>query len=644
MPGVRRVRSKHVRGLFIILSTVLFFPLSINAQLEAISDSIPVVEMDYVRIAKSATQLDSLILISPNKSIGDVLLENSNVQIRQNGGTGSTQSLLIRGFSSSQNQVNWNGLPINSLTLGMFDLAGSSIGAFDELSLITGSAGVEYGGGAIGGVVDLKNTATWNKGLELSVGGVVGSFNSNMDRYKLAYSSNKFSYALLFINEFSKNDYEYINTQVIGRPLETQVHGEFWNSNLVQEVYYRSGKNKLKSVTWLQGRKKNTPKFLSSTSPSRKSTADSSVRQIITYTRILKKSILDVSYGYSGNGFNYWDYNDSIFTDYYVSEHFGLFKYRFDYKGLNIKVKSRIEQQSVINTRYKGIPERLQSFNTIFLKYNVEPLFNIYSVVGAQTSSTPNSLIPINCTGYKYMNKKQNLTIKGSTSSHFLYPSFNDLFWDAGGNTDLKPEEGWNAEQSFKLHKNSKSLYIEFYYSKINNWIQWAPNGSFWQPQNIKRVSSYGTEMIGKYDFSVKKVDFKIKTGIAYTRTTVTESEIVNDPSIGNQAAYIPFVNGNSSVTVSWNQCVFRYQLLYRGKQFTTVDNNEQTALDAYYMNNLSAWRNTKFKSHSFLIKGEIQNLFDQVYSVDRNYAMPGRAFYLTLLLNFNLHAPRKGD
>ena len=86
------------------------------------------------------------------------------------------------------------------------------------------------------------------------------------------------------------------------KPKETQEHAQFWNSNLVQEIYYRKGKNKLKWVTWLQGRKKNIPKFLNANISSKRSTADSSFRQIISYTRILKSSIFDASYGYTGKG------------------------------------------------------------------------------------------------------------------------------------------------------------------------------------------------------------------------------------------------------------------------------------------------------------------------------------------------------
>ena len=182
-----------MRDLLIILGAIVTFPLGIYAQTKEITDSIPTVGIDYLDIAKSPTRLDSLILLSPDKSIGDVLLENTNVQIKQSGGRGAIQSLKIRGFSSSQNQVNWNGLPINNLTLGMFNLAGSSIGVFDELQLINGSSGVEYGAGAIGGVIDLKNKPSWNKGINISFGGSLGSFNSNMDRYKFSYSSNKFS-------------------------------------------------------------------------------------------------------------------------------------------------------------------------------------------------------------------------------------------------------------------------------------------------------------------------------------------------------------------------------------------------------------------------------------------------------------------
>ncbi len=643
MPGVRCVRDKRVRGVLTILGALVFFPLSIFAQLKSSVDTISVVEVDYVHSLKSSTSFDSLIPTSSLKSIGDLLLESSNVQIKQFGGKGSTQSIQIRGFSSSQNQVNWNGLPINSLTLGMFDLAGSSVGSFDKLQLINGSSSVEYGGGAIGGVLDLKNTAHWNKGLDLSFGGSVGSFNANMDRYKFAYSNNRFSYSLLYINEFVKNDYDFINTQVLGKPQETQEHGEFWNTNLVQEVYYRKGNNKVKWVSWLNGRKKNTPKFLNANEASRKSTADSSFRNVLNYTRIIKNSILDISYGYSGSGFNYWDYNDSIFSDYFVSEHFVLAGYKFKYKKFRFRIKSRLERQSVVNSRYVGTPIRTQNFNTAFVNYSLKKGLLLSGVVGTQTSTRDKSLIPIGSLGYKYITSKKIMTLKGNISNHFRYPTFNNLFWDTGGNLELKPEKGWNIEHSFKLEKKNHILKSEVYFSNVKDWIQWLPNGSFWVPLNVKAVRSYGADLNYKFNYRIKKVKLKLNSGIAYTKTTVTESIINNDPAIGNQVTYVPLINGNMSLAVEWEQFVLQYQTAYKGKQYTTVDNNERYALPAYFMNNISAWRLTKIKSYSFLVKGEIQNLLDAVYSVDQNYALPGRAFYLSILLNLNLHTPEKG-
>ena len=175
-----------------------------------------------------------------------------------------------------------------------------------------------------------------------------------------------------------------------------------------------------------------------------------------------------------------------------------------------------------------------------------------------------------------------------------------------------------NLKDHHLLLKNSvysKELFID--YSKINNWIQWSPNGSIWVPQNIKEVRSYGAEVNFKYHFKIKKIQLKLKTGIAYTRTTVINSDIDDDPAIGNQATYVPFVNANSSLFLVWKRFVFRYQALYKGKQFTSLDNKERSALASYYMNNLSIWRNSKIKSYSMSINGEKPYLDTNEYKLN---------------------------
>ena len=116
---------------------------------------------------KQTHDLDSALILNEEKTITEILQENSSIQIQDYGGKGAVQSLLIRGLTSSHTKVKWNGLQINSLTLGMFDFGGISGYGNNYLKLNKGANIENDGDGAIGGSVSFGSTIKYNKGFNL---------------------------------------------------------------------------------------------------------------------------------------------------------------------------------------------------------------------------------------------------------------------------------------------------------------------------------------------------------------------------------------------------------------------------------------------------------------------------------------------
>lgn len=86
-----------------------------------------------------------------------------------------------------------------------------------------------------------------------------------------------------------------------------------------------------------------------------------------------------------------------------------------------------------------------------------------------------------------------NLKIKATVSKNFRIPTFNDLYWIPGGNSELKPETSWNQDIGL-LYKTDTASRIDFYSeltafnSMVDDWIMWIPDGALWSPLNIRRV------------------------------------------------------------------------------------------------------------------------------------------------------------
>ncbi len=72
----------------------------------------------------------------------------------------------------------------------------------------------------------------------------------------------------------------------------------------------------------------------------------------------------------------------------------------------------------------------------------------------------------------------------------FKFPSFNDQYWEPGGNPDLKPEEtDVTTLQSNFDFKYFGSLHLQWQKKESHNLIQWMPVLSYWQPGNVQSAT-----------------------------------------------------------------------------------------------------------------------------------------------------------
>ena len=630
MSGVRCVRSKYVRYLYI---TILF---TLHLQLTAQFDDSLYLESVVVVVSeiKQTNVLDSSLILNEEKSITEILQENSSIQIQDYGGKGAVQSVLIRGLTSNHTKVKWNGLQINSLTLGMFDFGGISGFGNNYLKLSKGANIENDGDGAIGGSINFGSRVKYNKGFKTKYCLTAGSFGTYLLGVSSGVSKKKWVYNLSFSKEAVENNFNYENHKRIGRPTIMQSNSEFRSTNVMQQFGVRFKKFELSSLTWLNGKRKNIPMLLTESQSVKKYTADSSFRTVLIANSKIK--YVNIS-GLIGRDKQWFKYRNPglVFTYYVVTNDQTEISSKGNLKNFIWSAKSNLQIQKATNTNYLGVKKRILSLSTISSKYYFEGIkTKIKATAGFQKSSDLNKVYPSTTLGYKKDFKKMVFT--GGVGSHFRQPTFNDLFWKAGGNGDLESENGWSIEQFMKFERQKGfSFNIGAYYSIIDNWIQWVPSGTIWMPQNVKKVKASGVESLLEMKFNVNKFKVNLSNSSSYTRTTVIESEIINDNAIGNQAVNIPFFNSLLKSGFSNNKWRLNYRVSFKGKRYISFDNNEDSALPSYWLSSLDVSRNFVLKDLNIASKIRIANLFNQAYEVVGNVPMPGRAFYLTLNFKF---------
>ena len=95
------------------------------------------------------------------------------------------------------------------------------------------------------------------------------------------------------------------------------------------------------------------------------------------------------------------------------------------------------------------------------------------------------------------------LRLKASVGRAFRLPTFNDRFWQPGGNPALRPERAWTADAGFFIQGRYGTAEVTAFLSRVRDQILWAPTrAGYWAPENARRVRTRGVEASwqGGYD------------------------------------------------------------------------------------------------------------------------------------------------
>ena len=100
------------------------------------------------------------------EQIADLLERIPGVVIRSSGSTLQPKRVMLRGASSQQVLVLLDGVRLNSVSDGSFDLSLLPIAALSEVEVLRGGGALSYGSGAEGGVIRLKTRGAYESGFE----------------------------------------------------------------------------------------------------------------------------------------------------------------------------------------------------------------------------------------------------------------------------------------------------------------------------------------------------------------------------------------------------------------------------------------------------------------------------------------------
>lgn len=647
------------------------------------------------------TSFDSLALKENIAlSMADVLAYNSSVYVK-NYGRATLSTVAFRGTSPSHTQVTWNGIKINSPMLGMTDF--SSIPAYfiDQASLLHGTSSVNETGGGLGGLVKLTTIPDAPPGFNLQYVQGIGSFSTFDEFLRFTFSNRHWTSSTRVVYSSSPNDYSYINHdkkeniyddnhQIIGQyyPKEKNRSGAFKDLHFLQEIYYNTLRgDRLGINVWYIDSNRELPMLTTDYGDERdfeNRQRENTLRSILSWNHYRNSWNLTLKAGYVFTWLAY-DYKreitegfwaqmtrarshvntvfGSVETNYFVSD-----KWLFSATLSAHQHFVRSEDNNVIlqqgNHAIVGYDKaRLELGASLSAKWQPLYKFGMGVVLREEvfgSSATP--IIPAFFTDWLVINSflrdsPIKLTLKGSISKNYRFPSLNDLYFLPGGNPDLKNEHGFTYDTGMNLDivftkRIGFNLTANWFDSRIKDWIIWLPTPKgFFSPKNVKTVHAYGIETTGELALDLGK-DWLLNINGSFSWTpSINDGEKMSpaDQSVGKQLPYVPQFSSSVSGRIQWKTWSFLYKWCYYSQRFTMSSNDYTLSghLPSYFMSNISIEKNLFFKLFDLQLNLAVNNLFNEDYLSVLARPMPGInfEFFLGITPKFlNSHSQHKKD
>ncbi|MEB2781103.1 TonB-dependent receptor [Algoriphagus sp. C2-6-M1] len=560
------------------------------------------------------------------RSLGDILQEQSPVFVRQYG-AGMIASPSFRGTSSGHTAVFWNGLPINSPSLGQSDLSILPISAIDQVSLQFGNAGALFGNEAIGGSVHLGTYSEFGKGLQARISQQIGSFGLFNTSGFAGFSSKNFSSKTKVYREFSKNNFRYNDLGRIGTPEVKEDHAQFEQIGVVQDLAWNlNADNQVKAAFWWNKTNREVQPVMGSHTNDLQE--DQAYRAVVDFFHFEEKSVWNLKTGFVKNEQLFND-SENNSTQYFLAGDWDQ-----DISGKwTSKLGARYTLTQGDLSTYKADDERIELYHStkfsatenLFFALNLRQL--VYS--GTFAPFTPNLGMD-----WSFWNtNSQSLQLKTSLGKGFKVPTLNDRFWNPGGNPNLLPEESWSGEIGLTWNGKGKLNWTQgltYYKMSVNNWIIWLPKGSYWTPENIKKVSNQGLEYQGRLSGDLGSWNWELTTSYTFSKAITTNGADENDQSIGKQLPYTPQHQANGKFQVKKSGFTSYIGTYLVGERSVTSDNPRM--MPSFQLFNFGlGYERLKLGKLHFPVSFQLNNVLNTDYQVLYLRAMPGRSYQFNL-------------
>lgn len=542
------------------------------------------------------------------KSVVDMLETIPGVSVTRNGGAGQSASINMRGTNSGHVLVLIDGVRIGSATLGAVSFNSLSPETIERIEVVKGPRAAIWGSDAIGGVIQIFTrqlvggewfvTAEYGSDEYIKTSGGVGINHGDGNTTISINREQTDGYNIKNDTEDDDDGYKRLGISIKGEQNLSQQWQLSWLAKLDNGHYLYDNKNANEAdydnYLWnvaLQYQRQKLQSHLA-VSQSRDKSENYRANDANVAHSLYQTTRDQINWS---NNFNATDNltfiggvdwsKESIVGDYAVDQR--------DLVGLYALARYQID------------------------KLLLEGIVRYDDVENIDSETSYNASI-----GYQ-INQQWRIAFNAGTA--FKAPTFNDLYWPDTGNSALVSETSNNLDLTINYINDNINGYISIYQNKVDNLIQWAPNGQvdsngydIWQPANIAKADITGIE------FSLNYNTWGLEHRLGYSHIDAIDSS-TQQPLIGRSNNEFDYAIG-----YTWSALDLFINYHYQGKRNAGDYNHDNITdyLDAYNQIDLSLGYKL---TESWQLRLKANNLLNEEIISVRNYFSPGRQVFFSI-------------
>lgn len=594
-------------------------------------ESLPTTYSDH------ATMADTAVLGTLQAgTLSDYMSGHSAVFVKESG-KGMNSSVSMRGTAASQTAVSWNGVGINSLTMGQTDFSLIPLFFFDYAELAPGGESSLYSSGAIGGSVDLRNSAPTKNSFNGLLMQTVGSYGQSFTGLKLKGGGQRLTGKTALFYNRADNDFHFQLMEFGGKSTQVQHNAGYNSYGLQQDLYYDLRRQQQLALHfWHTAYDRNIqPSVQNNRNADRyEDISDRNTRLLLVYSRRgwltlnAKTAYLNDHQEYGG---------DLIATHDWLAGADAEHQWQWDGWFRQMQVKAGAQIQYIVPEVYAyndGLHEWRNEFfvlahSQMGKRWHLNCGLRQQWVSGEDAPFSPSAGIKFGLVEHD----STHLRLKANISRNFRIPTLNDRYWGHLDNKYLKAEDAANydggAEWRLQTPLCLMQLTATAFHNKVENWILWMPRGNVWKPINVDRVEVNGFEAGAKLEAKGQT----LQAAYTHSHTEVKEGFSEMRPFKGRQIALLPEDNLSASFTGRWRNWKWIFATSYTGRRSTS---DVFETMDAYWLCNTSlGYKFTLCKKWQLGLQATVNNLLDTDYQTVPYKAMPGRHYQLEAKLEY---------